>query len=221
MPTYQFYMVFENLQIETSQLPTVQEIAFKQLAPAYKTVEYIGTCILFGILFIGAVFLFFTSSPVLGVYRYGVFIFWIFLFTLSMYLVDKRYQMAGYALREHDVIYQQGVWWQTTTAIPFNRMQHCEISQGPIQNAFKLATLRIFTAGGSNSDLSIDGLDFEEAKLIKDFITGKISGQLFSVDSEQGAVGSEQLAMGSGQEENTGGAGNSSSGTDFTKDLFS
>lgn len=204
-------MVFDNLQIETDQLPTVQDVEYKKLAPAYKTVEYISTCILFGILFMGATFLFFTSSPALGDYRYGIYTLWIVLFGLSMYLVNKRFQMAGYALREHDVVYQQGVWWQTTTAIPFNRMQHCEISQGPIQNAFNLATLRIFTAGGSNSDLSIDGLAHEEAKLIKDFITREISGQSLSVGSDQVVVGSLEIE---------GKAGNNPLDSDFTKDPF-
>ena len=170
-------MVFSNPQIETSQLPSVRKIDYKKLAPAYMTTEYIGTCILFGFFLIGATVLFFNASPMLGVYRYAIFILWILLFTLSMSLVNMRYNMAGYALRKHDLVYKSGVWWQTITTVPFNRMQHCEISQGPIQNAFNLATLRVFTAGGSSSDLAIDGLAHEEAKLIKDFITGKISGQ--------------------------------------------
>ena len=170
-------MIFENPTIEISKLPKLEQVAFQQLDPAYKMSEYIGAFVLYFVFLLGASFAYFKMPPELGEWRYGPFLVWGFLFAISLLLVSKRYELAGYALREHDVIYKYGVWWQAVTAIPFNRMQHCEISQGPIQNALGLATLRVFTAGGASSDLSIDGLHHEEAKRIKEFITSKISGQ--------------------------------------------
>ncbi|MEO1261236.1 MAG: PH domain-containing protein [Bacteroidota bacterium] len=169
-------MIFENQQVDAKLLPSVGSVDLRKLSVNYKTTEYIGTCILFTVLFVGALLFYFGSSAQLGVFRFGIFLVWALLFFLSLFLVNKRYELSGYAVREHDVIFKSGVWWQTVTTIPFNRMQHCEISQGPIQNAYGLATLRIFTAGGSSSDLAIDGLEHEEAKRIKEFITSKISG---------------------------------------------
>lgn len=184
-------MIFKNPTIAPNDLPNVEQTALSKLASDFKKSEYIGTGILFVFFLAGAIIAFFNASPVLGHWRYLVFVLWGLIFTVSMLLVKKRYELAGYALREHDVIYKHGVWWQIITAVPFNRMQHCEISQGPIQNAFGLSTLRIFTAGGASSDLSIDGLDQEEAKRIKEFITGKISGQA-TVSSSPSAVGTEE-----------------------------
>ncbi|HFA52023.1 MAG TPA: hypothetical protein ENJ95_23650 [Bacteroidetes bacterium] len=180
-------MIFENPQIETGQLPSVNDIEYKKLAPAYKQVEYIATAIFFAFLLIGAVIAFYNVPPEHEDARSGIFIIWAVLFALSMYLAGKRYEMSGYALREHDVIHKYGVWWRTVTVIPFNRMQHCEISQGPVQNIFGLATLRVFTAGGNSSDMAIDGLEHEEAKRIKDFITEKIGSQS-AVFSRQSSV---------------------------------
>ncbi|HHM21323.1 MAG TPA: hypothetical protein ENJ20_04795 [Bacteroidetes bacterium] len=171
-------MIFRNEQIDLTDLPQVETVEFRKLSPAYKKAEYIGTVILFFFLLIATVVLYFNFVKTQGHYATGIFAVWGFLFAISLLLVSKRYEMAGYALREHDVVHKYGVWWQTITTIPFNRMQHCEISQGPVQHAFRLATLRIFTAGGSSSDLAIDGLDQEEAKRIKEFITEKISGQV-------------------------------------------
>ena len=168
-------MILENPQIETGQLPTANDIQFHKLAPAFKQTEYIGTAILFGFLLIGCFIAYFSIPSQFAMIKYAVFIGWAALFILSMVLAGKQYEMAGYAVREHDVAHKEGVWWRTVTIIPFNRMQHCEISQGPIQNVFGLATLRVFTAGGTSSDLAIDGLEHEEAKKIKDFIAGKIS----------------------------------------------
>ena len=189
-------MIFENQQVDSKLLPNVESVGLKKLSVNYKTTKYIGTCILFAFLFFGALVFYFTSPAKSGLLRYGIFLLWVLFFALSLFLVGKRYQLSGYALREHDVIYKSGVWWQTLTTIPFNRMQHCEISQGPIQNAFGLATLRIFTAGGSSSDLAIDGLDHEEAKRIKEFITSKISGpSLTDLSPQDGGEGDEPAPL--------------------------
>ncbi len=170
-------MIFENSQIESGQIPTVSDIEFKKLAPAFKQTEYIGTAILFGFLLIGCFVAFFSIPSSFTFIKYGVFVAWAFFFSLSMILAGMQYERAGYAIRSHDVVHKHGVWWRTVTTIPFNRMQHCEISQGPIQNLFGLATLRVFTAGGSSSDLSIEGLEHDEARKVKDFIAGKISNK--------------------------------------------
>ncbi|RMD99456.1 MAG: hypothetical protein D6816_14930 [Bacteroidetes bacterium] len=99
-------------------------------------------------------------------------------------MVNSRYRMAGYALRAHDIMYKSGVFWHSTTVIPYSRIQHVEISQGPIQSAFGIATLRIYTAGGTRSDLTIEGLERKRANEIKEFITGKVAG-IRAAESEQ------------------------------------
>ena len=71
------------------------------------------------------------------------------------------------------MIHRKGVLFKSTTTIPFNRVQHCEISQGPIQRMFNLHTLEIFTAGGGKSDLAIPGLEGDTAQQIKEFIVKK------------------------------------------------
>ncbi len=188
-------MVFENSQIETSELPSVESVDFQKLAPAYRNVEYIGTAIFAAFLLIAVAVAFISVPDDYWWVKWAVLALWLLLFAGGMFLAGKQYQMAGYALREHDVVHKFGVWWQTVITVPFNRMQHCEISQGPVQSMFGLATLKVFTAGGTSSDLAIDGLLFEEAQRIKDFITNKISGS-----SERGD--SPELASG-GSEENS------------------
>ena len=76
-------------------------------------------------------------------------------------------------MREHDMLYKSGLIFRKTIALPFNRIQHSEINQGPIERKFNLASLSIFTAGGNNSDLAIPGLLNEDAQEIKSFIIQK------------------------------------------------
>jgi hypothetical protein len=170
-------MIFENIQVRLSDLPSVQSVDFQRLAPAYRNVEYIATSIFFGFLFLGWLLFFIFNRFDLPWLEYGLLGGWTALFAFSMYLAGRRYESEGYAIRERDIIHRRGILTRTVTTIPFNRMQHCEISQGPVESAFGLATLRVFTAGGSSSDLEIEGLPHEEAVRIKEFITTKIGEQ--------------------------------------------
>ena len=76
-------------------------------------------------------------------------------------------------MREKDIMYTKGLLWATRTSIPFNRIQHVEIKQGPFERIFKLNSLKVFTAGGQTGDLVIPGLNEENALQIKEFILGK------------------------------------------------
>lgn len=62
------------------------------------------------------------------------------------------------------------------TTVPFSRIQHVEIDEGPISRLFKLSTLSVFTAGDRSDDLKVKGISKVEAMRIKDFITSQING---------------------------------------------
>lgn len=167
-------MTFQNLPVHTEQLPRVSELQLHQLDPKSRTSEYISTTILFAILFVVANIIVFSSGGGFVWWVGMIYLIWLVLFGLAMWLVGKNYKVTGYAIRQRDLVFQTGVIVRSVTTIPFKRIQHCEITEGPIQKLFKLASLKVFTAGGSGSDLSISGLQKEEAARIKEFITGKI-----------------------------------------------
>jgi len=76
----------------------------------------------------------------------------------------------GYALRQHDLLYRVGVLRRKLIAVPFNRIQHVETSSGVTERLFGLATLVIYTAGGSGGDLRIRGLEAGRAHRLRDHI---------------------------------------------------
>jgi membrane protein YdbS with pleckstrin-like domain len=59
--------------------------------------------------------------------------------------------------------------------VPISRIQHIEESRSWLARKLNLATLKIFTAGESGSDLKIDGLPHEEAKQINDFLSTRVN----------------------------------------------
>ncbi len=84
----------------------------------------------------------------------------------------------GYAIRDKDILYQSGVFWHTVTAIPFNRIQHVEKSSTPLERRFNIATLQLFTAGGTGGDLKIHGLSADAAEKLREFILEKVGASI-------------------------------------------
>ena len=167
-------MLFENHEIDIDALPKVETGNFLQLDENYLVVRYIGSFIFFMIIGFGLVMAYLLTD--LSDNRnlfWGLVAGWILWATASFILTRMSYKIRGYQLRDKDLIHRQGVIFKTMTTIPFNRVQHCEVSQGVIQRMFDLHTLQIFTAGGSNSDLAIPGLKADTAQRIKDFIINK------------------------------------------------
>lgn len=89
-------------------------------------------------------------------------------------LIIKKAQVKGVALRKFDIAYRSGLYWRKTVVVAFNRVQHVEVSSGPLQRKFDLASVKLFTAGGTSVDLKIDGLSTDRAEQIRAFLADRI-----------------------------------------------
>jgi membrane protein YdbS with pleckstrin-like domain len=63
---------------------------------------------------------------------------------------------------------RRGKWWRSETIVPRVRIQHLDLSRGPVERKFGLATLTIFTAGSTLSSVSLGGLDDPTAVELRD-----------------------------------------------------
>ena len=90
----------------------------------------------------------------------------------------RRYRSWGYRLDEDELHVQSGLWVRTRTIVPFARVQHIDVMQGPLERRFGVGTLILHTAGTRNSAVALPGLGFEEAGRIRDIIRGKIRQDL-------------------------------------------
>ena len=167
---------FHNQQIDIASLPKTEDLEMQGLQQSYKSVLLIIRTIITLILLIAVVLLFVVpieDKPDLAPWI-GLVVF--ILITIIGYTSTiKGFFNKKYALREKDIVYHSGWLWQQTTIAPFNRVQHVSIDQGPIERQFGLSKLKIFTAGGGASDMSIPGLDPETANALKEYIVSKTS----------------------------------------------
>ena len=81
--------------------------------------------------------------------------------------VRRRVRAWGYAERDDDLLVQRGVLFSRLSVVPYGRMQFIDVTAGPIERSFGLATVRLHTAAAA-SDARIPGLSREEAARLKD-----------------------------------------------------
>lgn len=169
-------MEFDNNTIDISTLPKFEETTLNPLQKNYFKVMLIQFGIIFGILFIGIIALYFISVEELIKDKIIYFVIgWLVLLVLSFLYLKISFAKKGFALREHDVIFKSGVISETTIIVTNNRVQHVALHQGMLSRYFGLASIELFTAGGSSSDLKINGLLLEDAKKIKENVSLKIN----------------------------------------------
>lgn len=170
--------IFQNNDIHINNLPTAETANYNKLDRAYLTVIMLSRLIVPVILIL--VFFFLSQWSEFPEIPFSESIVYIGIVGFSLLLLTFGYlgfHRKAYALREKDIMFRSGLIIRNHVAVPFNRIQHCEVQQGAIERGFRLAKLKLYTAGGSSSDLSIPGLPLLDANKLRDFVLGKIINQ--------------------------------------------
>ena len=81
-----------------------------------------------------------------------------------------RYRSWGYAERGDDLIVNRGLMFRRLSVVPYGRMQFIDVTAGPIDRLFGLATVQLHTAAAA-TDARIPGLRREDAYAMRDRLT--------------------------------------------------
>lgn len=93
-------------------------------------------------------------------------------------LPRRRYRRWGYGEGEDELAIRRGMWVRVRTIVPFGRVQHIDVAQGPIERRYGLATLILHTAGTRGAAVPLPGLDHGLAEAMRDRIRVKIRQEL-------------------------------------------
>lgn len=83
---------------------------------------------------------------------------------------ELHHRHLRYRVDESGVRIRRGVLWRTVISIPTSRVQHTDVSQGPVQRSYGLATLTVHTAGTEGASISLSGLEHGVAKRLRDHL---------------------------------------------------
>lgn len=166
---------FSNLQLDVNALPQIEEVSLHPLSKKYlvklQISSFVSVCIFTTAIFLAYKF----SEPQFHSYLLAAgVVIWV-MFGWSFFNNIMYIKRSGYALREKDVIFKRGFLFERITVVPFNRIQHVSVARSFLDKMLHISTVKIFTAGGSGSDLSISGIVPDLATAMKEELSTRIS----------------------------------------------
>jgi len=78
------------------------------------------------------------------------------------------YRHLRYGVDATGIVIERGVLWRSRIALPRVRIQHTDVSQGPLQRRFGVGTLKLYTAGSRHTMIVLPGLDHADAIALRD-----------------------------------------------------
>ncbi|WP_089156083.1 PH domain-containing protein [Micromonospora sp. NBS 11-29] len=92
------------------------------------------------------------------------------LFAWRAVTIVRAVRAWGYAERDDDLLVRHGLLVRRLSIVPYSRMQFVDVSAGPLERAFDLATVQLHTAAAA-SDARVPGLRPAEASRLRDRLT--------------------------------------------------
>jgi membrane protein YdbS with pleckstrin-like domain len=86
---------------------------------------------------------------------------------VTQLFLARRVAAWGFAERNEDLMVRRGVLVRRLSVIPYGRMQFIDVTAGPLERSFGLATVRMHTAAAA-SDARIPGLEQDMAARLRD-----------------------------------------------------
>ncbi|WP_414828325.1 PH domain-containing protein [Alteromonas sp. H39] len=165
---------FSNSLVTPEALPDARALETLPLSPHYRTLNLAIVTVVFALLLIGvSVVRFQQFVPVAeGLVKAYPFVLVILaaLGILSFLYHVFADPLIRYAVREQDLILQNGLFFRATVCQPILRVQHIELKRGPLDRMAKMAKLQVYSAGGSAHTFEIPGLPEARARQLRQFI---------------------------------------------------
>jgi membrane protein YdbS with pleckstrin-like domain len=83
---------------------------------------------------------------------------------------EIAYRHASYKVDGQGIEIRRGVFWRTIINIPRSRVQHTDVSQGPLERTHELGTLVVYTAGTDHARVDLQGLAHARALRIREHL---------------------------------------------------
>jgi membrane protein YdbS with pleckstrin-like domain len=92
---------------------------------------------------------------------------WLLFVGLFFWYSIHWYKAYHYKLTESGLKIHKGVFWQQQNMVPRNRVQHIDITTGPLERRYDLSKLVVHTAGTRNATITLPGLLQQDAAALR------------------------------------------------------
>ncbi len=163
----------DSEQDETAEAATPR--ALTPLDPRFVSLTRIRTIITALPFVIGAI-----VAEASGYLPFGVVIGPVLLVAVAVVLrlPHRRYIARGYDMGSDRLRVVRGLWFRHDSVVPFGRVQHIDVEQGPLERMHGLSTLTVHTAGVHNASVNLPGLASDDAAAFRETIRQHIKREL-------------------------------------------
>jgi membrane protein YdbS with pleckstrin-like domain len=147
--------------------PWPDTVAWRPVSPKLITVELIARMSAAAVVIIGLIVGWVLADHwlwLLGIAATVVLAVWRAIVTV------RAVRAWGYAERDNDLLVRHGLMVRRLSIVPYARMQYVDVTAGPLERAFGLATVQLHTAAAA-SDARVPGLPPAEAARLRDRLT--------------------------------------------------
>ncbi len=165
-------MAFTNIEVALCDLPTFENIEFNDIDPSYARLVCCVALVVEGVIAgIGITISLLADIPPplqeQAMPIWGAILF--FMTILPLYLF-KATRAIKYSIRDHDLVVKSGLFWRKEVIQPIRRIQHVELTRGPLEKRIGLASISLFSAGTSGATFTIPGLRLITAARMRRYV---------------------------------------------------
>lgn len=91
-------------------------------------------------------------------------------YSLCWFWPAAMYRHLRFGVDEDGIVIESGVFFRSHIALPRVRIQHTDVSQGPLQRRYGVGTLKFYTAGSAYSKIELPGLTHHDALELRDLL---------------------------------------------------
>ena len=106
----------------------------------------------------------------------AIWLFWLLFSGWSLLFTVLSHRRVRYRADQRGLQIKRGVIWRSWARVPRSRIQHTDVTRGPVDRAFGVAALVVHTAGTHEASTRLDGLIYEEALEVRDLLSADRGG---------------------------------------------
>jgi len=163
-----------NRQIWLEDIQPIEDLHFEHIERTYIKVIIVRLTLIYFVLMAMALFIpEFVSDHAVAILIAAETVLAV-VFAINISMMCKIYSFKGYALRNNDISYRSGIFFESVTTIPFSKIQQVSIRMNPVSRIFKLYYLDVINGSqDSMNSVTIPGLSHEKAERLKSLLINK------------------------------------------------
>ncbi len=139
-----------------------------------RVVGWITTAVMSGMLAFGVMLALMAGDGLASWMRLALVVAWLTIAAalawFGQYWPAVAFAHTRYRVDDQGIEIHRGVYWRDVINVPRSRVQHTDVTQGPIDRRFGLGTLVIYTAGTAFARVELSGLEHGDALRIRTYL---------------------------------------------------